>query len=307
MILLKCAAWRGRRSRGVAAEFRNPHRALCGFSPHFRDKELTRIGFGVDAGSVVADKLVEVYLHDGGAQWVLVHVEVQAQRDGSIARRVLEYNYRIYREYRRPVASLVVLADDDPQWRPHSFHNEVLGTVMGISFAVTKLQDYAGQEDALAASRSPFALVTLAHLRTQQTRHDPDQLFAAKWQLTKLLYQRGWSKRRIIVLFKVINWMMTLPEPHQARYWRAILKLEKERKVEWISPLEQSFMDKGLLLGRKEGRKEGAAELLEKQLIQRFGAVPVAVRRKLANASEEQLAAWGAAVLEAPSLKLVFA
>jgi len=100
---------------------------------------------------------------------------------------------------------------------------------------------------------------------------------------------------------------MALPEPQQARYWRAILKLEKERKVEWISPLEQSFLDKGWQLGRKEGRKEGAAELLEKQLVQRFGPVPVAVRKKLARASEEQLAAWGAAVLEAPSLKEVFA
>lgn len=238
---------------------------------------------------------------------MLVHVEVQVQHDGAIARRVLEYNYRIYKEYGRPVASLVVLADSDPDWRPQSFHNDVLGTVMGISFVIAKLQDYAGRDEALTASRNPFALVTLAHLRTQQMHHDPDRLFAAKWQLTKLLYQRAWSKRRIIVLFKVINWMMALAEPQQARYWRAILKLEKERKVEWISPLEQSFLDKGWQLGRKVGRKEGAAELLEKLLVQRFGSVSVAVRKKLAGASEEQLAAWGAAVLEAPSLKQVFA
>jgi hypothetical protein len=33
------------------------------------------------------------------------------------------------------VASLVLLADDDAGWRPHTFHNQVLGTVMGISFA----------------------------------------------------------------------------------------------------------------------------------------------------------------------------
>jgi hypothetical protein len=32
-----------------------------------------------------------------------------------------------------------------------------------------------------------------------------DQLYEAKWQLTKLLYQHGWRKERIIILFKVIN------------------------------------------------------------------------------------------------------
>ncbi|MYM35422.1 hypothetical protein GTP38_13890 [Duganella sp. FT94W] len=79
---------------------------------------------------------------------------------------------------------------------------------------------------------NPFAWVTLAHLRTQRARRDPDQLYAAKWQLTKLLFQHGWSKARIIELFKVINWMMVLPPLLQRRYWRAVVKLEKESKME---------------------------------------------------------------------------
>lgn len=278
--------------------------------PRFRDKELEKIGFGGEGGDVVADKLVEVYLRNGAAHWVMVHVEVQAQRDAGFARRVLDYNYRIFSEYGRPVASLVLLADENPGWHPNDFYNEVLGTVMGISFATAKLLDFAQDEEMLMESTNPFAFVTLAHLRTQQAHRDPDLLYASKWQLTKLLYQRRWSKRRIIILFKVINWMMALPEPLQGRYWRAILRLERGRKVEWISPLEQSFIDKGRMVGwqegRQEGRQEGAAELLEKQLVRRFGALPASVRRKLAGASEEQLAEWGAAVLDAPSLRQVF-
>lgn len=274
--------------------------------PRFRDKELAGIGFGDAPDGMVADKLVEVCLRDGSVQWVLIHIEVQAQRDASLARRILDYNYRIFKEYARPVASLVLLADDDPGWRPQAFHNQILGTVMGISFATAKLLEYAAGTDALLASHTPFAWVTLAHLRTQQSRHDPDQLYAAKWQLTKLLYQHGWRKQRIIVLFKVINWMMALPAPHQDRYWQAVLQLEKERKMEWITPLEQSFMDKGLEKGLQQGRKEGAAALLERQLARRFGPLPQTVRTKLTKASSEQLAAWSDALLEAQSLKQVF-
>ncbi|MRX09061.1 hypothetical protein GJ697_14565 [Pseudoduganella sp. FT25W] len=84
-----------------------------------------------------------------------------------------------------------MLADTDPGWRSHAFHNRVLGTVMGISFTTAKLLDYAAKSDALMNSHNPFAWITLAHLRTQQSRHDPDQLYAAKWKLTKLLYQHG--------------------------------------------------------------------------------------------------------------------
>jgi hypothetical protein len=34
----------------------------------------------------------------------------------------------------------------------------------------------------------------------------------------------AWSKKRILVLFDAINWMMTLPEPYQRRYWQAVRK-----------------------------------------------------------------------------------
>jgi hypothetical protein len=189
---------------------------------------------------------------------------------------------------------------------------------MGITFATAKLLDYMDRTEELLASENPFAWITLAHLRTQQARHDPDQLYASKWQLTKLMCQHGWRKQRIIVLFKIIDWMMALPEPHQKRYWRAVLQLEKEQKMEWISPLEQSFIDKGWQKGlkaglkegreegREKGRREGAVALLERLLTQRFGPLPKTLRSRLAKASLVQLEAWSDALHEAESLKQVF-
>jgi hypothetical protein len=273
--------------------------------PRFRDKELAGIMLGDDPDAMVADKLVELSLRDGRVQWVLVHVEIQAQRDTSLARRVLDYNYRIFQQYKQPVASLVLLADDDPDWRPNAFHNQLLGTKMGISFATAKLLDYASRED-LESSQNPFALVTLAHLRTQQAHHDPDRLYAAKWHLTKLLYQHRWSKARIIILFKVINWMMVLPQVQQKRYRQTVFRMKKERKMtnpmKWITPLEEMILDEGL----ERGRKEGAAAVLERLLTRRFGPLSKTNQRKLAKASVEQLTSWSDAVLDATSLTQVF-
>jgi flagellar biosynthesis/type III secretory pathway protein FliH len=104
--------------------------------------------------------------------------------------------------------------------------------------------------------------------------------------------------------------MMSLPEPHQQRFWQAILKLEKERKVEWISPLEQSFIDKGwkkgLEQGMELGRKQGALTVLERLLTRRFGPLPKTAQKKLAKADLGQLEAWSDALPEAQSLKQVF-
>ncbi|HEX5341270.1 MAG TPA: Yae1 family protein [Duganella sp.] len=133
-----------------------------------------------------------------------------------------------------------------------------------------------------------------------------------------------------MVLFNAISWMMTLPEPLERRYWRAILRLEKEREMKLLNPLEQMFFDdgikkgierglkqgrqegleqgieQGLEQGRTEGWTEGAAALLERLLMQRFGPLPKAIRIKLAKASAAQLEAWGDALATAQSLKQVF-
>jgi len=275
----------------------------------FRDKELAGIGFGADPDGMVADELVELYLRSGQMDWVPLHIEIQAQYDASLGRRLLDYNYRIFNEYGRPVASLVLLADDAPSWRPKVFRSEALGAVLSISFPIAKLLDYAARADELRVSDNPIAWVVQVHLRTQQARHDPDQLYLAKWELTKQLYQHNWSQERIIVLFKVINWMMVLPQPYQVRYWKAVRRLNKELRMELMNSLEQMFFDNGVKQGLKQGleqgRKEQAVALLERQLSRRFGPLSKTARNKLTRASLAQLEAWGDALLEAQSLKQV--
>jgi len=290
--------------------------------PRFLDKELEQINLGDRPGSLIADKLVGVHLCGGGEQWVFINVEVQAQRDDDLARRIFAYNYRIFEHYQRPVASLVVLADDAPGWRPDGYGYALLGTEMSIRFASVKVADYARHADELLADENPFALVTAAHLLTRQTHGLPEQRYAAKLKLTRLLYKRGWDKRRIIDLFKVINWLMALPEELDRQLWKNIRKLERRHKMEWISPLEQSFIDKGvkkghrqglaqglekgLEQGRQEGARFGAAKVLERLLETRFGPLPRALRKRIGEATVEQLYQWSEAVLQAPTLGQVF-
>jgi hypothetical protein len=81
------------------------------------------------------------------------------------------YNYRLFDRYACPIASLAVLADGDG-WKPNYFDFEVLGCKHHIQFPVVKLSELADQTEALDTHRNPFALVTAAHLRTRQTRHD---------------------------------------------------------------------------------------------------------------------------------------
>ncbi len=74
------------------------------------------------------------------------------------------YNYRLYDRYRKPIASLAVLADERTNWRPTTFSYQALDCQMGIRFPIAKLLDWSGSEDRLADTANPFSIITLAHL-----------------------------------------------------------------------------------------------------------------------------------------------
>jgi hypothetical protein len=113
-----------------------------------------------------------------------------------------------------------------------------------------------------------------------------------------LLYERNWTKQRVIDLFAVIDWMMQIPARFQHQLLGDIRELEKERAMPYMNPFEK--------LGRQQGRKEALCDMLEIQLERRFGPLPPPVRERLQQAEPDDLKAWGSALLDAPSLERVF-
>lgn len=295
----------------LAFYFPDAYAAIDWSRPYdFLDQELAALSHDAELGSRLLDKLVHVYLREGGERWVLLHIEVQGWQDRGFAERIFIYHYRVYDHYRRPLASMAVLADRGARWRPSSYLYEVLGCEMRLTFPIVKLQDYAGRMHELLAHRNPFALVTAAHLLTQQTRHNAHRRRIVKWRLTKLLYARPGDKRRIINLFKLIDWMMRLPEGLQARYMRCAVALQRRSNMTYITSLERHAIGKGIRHGRrkglKEGRQEGRAEVLACMLAKRFGPLDAALLQRVATADVEQLSAWALNFVDAGSLNEVF-
>ena len=144
--------------------------------------------------------------------WVLVHIEVQGQRVANFAERMYIYNGRLYDRYTRQVASLAVLTDDSASWRPSRFEYELWGSRALLEFATAKLLDYRERWADLEQSDNPFAIAVMAHLRTLETRSDLPHRARSKFRLTKMLYERGYTRKDIIALFHFIDWVMTLPD-----------------------------------------------------------------------------------------------
>jgi hypothetical protein len=280
----------------------------------FLDQELRAVVQDAELGKRFVDKLVRVTVLNGDEQWIYIHVEVQGKKQAEFAKRMFVYNYRIYDRYDRPVASLAVLADEHAQWKPTAYGFTVLGCKHTLEFPVAKLTDYRDKVDELLASDNAFALITVAHILTQQTRKQEQARFEAKLKLIRMLYQRQWNKQRVIDLFVVVDWLMKLPEWLDQQVWQEIETIEESEKMQYITSVEKIGIAKGRLEGHLEGRLEGQLEgrlegesnLLRKLLERRFGTLPAWASDKLNSATEKDLEFWAETVLSATCLEAVF-
>jgi len=291
----------------MAFYFPDAHAEIDWSKEHvFLDQELRAVVQDAELGKRFVDRLVRVNVLNGGESWIYIHIEVQGTKQAEFAERMFVYNYRLFDRYKRPVASLAVLADEHKEWKPTSYGFAVLGCRHILEFPVAKLTDYAEKVDELLASDNAFGLITVAHILTQQTRKQHQERYEAKLRLVRLLYQRQWDKQRVIDLFSVLDWLMQLPEWLNSQVWQELETIEESKKVQYITSVERIGIAKGIAKGRIEGRVEGVSRLLRRQLERRFGVLPEWASDQLTRASEQQLEVWGEALLTAPTLEAVF-
>ncbi len=260
-----------------------------------------------------ADKLVEVGLKDGGSALLLIHVEVQAQRDPDLARRMFRYHYRLFDKFGRAAASLVVLADDEPGWRPGPYVHEAGTARLTFDYVRCKLLDV--DVGPWLAAGNPVARVVEAHRAAQRTRGDVGARRAAKLALLKELLAAGLERGEALEVMRVVHWLLALPREEEVGLMKEVKSWEASMQGESRSPYETVVLEagieeghrrglkEGLQAGRQEGRCAAAREFLLDVLAVRFGACDESMLRTVELVSDpERLRRLAQLALRATSL-----
>ena len=107
--------------------------------------------------------------------------------------------------------------------------------------------------------------MTLAHLKAMETHGDPSSRHLWKWRLVRNLYERGFAAEDVRRLFLCIDRMMELPPPLRLQFEQDLAQFEEERRMPYVSSIEQSGIAKGFL------------KAIEPFLAYRFGEAGVAL------------------------------
>jgi hypothetical protein len=83
-----------------------------------------------------------------------------------------------------------------------------------------------------------------------------------KWNLARLLYERGYNRKEIVDLYKVIDLMMALSEDLQLSFEEKLANYQEERKMPLLTNIERRTIEKT--------RKQDIIKLVQV----RFGDIP---------------------------------
>jgi hypothetical protein len=173
--------------------------------PTFLDKEMKRLMPRGKSKNRTVDVLMRVFMKDGTTKKFLFHIEIQGYYDVNFEHRIFQYYYRIDDLLQEPIETLVIMIDEDPDYRPSEYKQSFGQTSVSFKFRLFKLLDnpppYIGKEDNLF---SIVLEVAWYALKRNKLKSD-DDLLNLKFHLIRRLMEREIEKPTIYALLDFIN------------------------------------------------------------------------------------------------------
>lgn len=150
-----------------------------------------------------------------------------------------------------------------PEFRENIYQISRWGFRLHFEFPVVKLLDYRQKWEELERDPNPFAIATMAFLKTVETQGNDQERYQWKKHFLLELYHRGLSRETIVALYEFIGVIMALPEAKDEELIEEIKQTTEETQMSLLTTAERVGMKKGIVQGREEGLKEAISDILE--------------------------------------------
>ncbi|MCF0057278.1 hypothetical protein [Dyadobacter sp. CY356] len=258
----------------------------------FMDKELLELFPDLEkqGGSRFVDMLIKIYGTDGSEEWMLIHIEIQAQNDQQFSKRMFQYFYRIFDRYDVPVTALAVFTGAVKSLPINTFHYKFLGTEIEYKYNNYHIMEHS--EEQLLAMDNPFALIVLAAQKVLLSDKIPEsELAAQRLTIARALVQSGkYSIEKIRRFLYFLKTFIHIENPEfNINFDNEVSKLTGNEKamgiIETIKMLtrEEGF-EQGLGQGLEKGEEKKSIEVVTRMLESgKFSFLEIS---NLANVSE---------------------
>jgi hypothetical protein len=117
-------------------------------------------------------------------------------------------------------------------------------------------------------------------------------------RLIRFLYARDYAREQILAWFRVLDWMLRLPEDLEEGFMDELTAFEAQQNMPYVTSVER--------IGIQKGRREGEAAVLLRQISLKFGQPSEHVRARIEAADADTLLDWSARILTAERVDDIF-
>jgi len=125
----------------------------------------------------------------------------------------------------------------------------------------------------LEQTTNPFGIVVMAHLKAKQTKKNPQARYNWKLTLFRNLYERGFTRKDIIELYRFLDWIMSLPKELEISFKTEVKNQEESRRMKYVTNIERFAMEETKI----DNTREKTIKILDK----RFNNIPESLREKI--------------------------
>jgi len=172
------------------------------------------------------------------------------------------HNYcRIFDRFDRPMTAIAIFSGRDGHKLPDRYECSYQGSALTYQYNTLRILDYDDKD--LMASDNPFALVILAAKKALLRGKNLDQeLLKQKLLIAKLLYRKGFRKRKIHAILSFLHNYVRFAEPETNRIFeKGLQKISgKKNTMGIIEAVAEIRAGEALKKGRAQGRAKGRTE-----------------------------------------------
>jgi hypothetical protein len=234
----------------------------------YLNKEFPRQSLSDEEKGQIVDSLVKVKVFSEETPFVILHTEIQAQKDVDMMSRMsrmFRYQKCVESRYRDiPVQQNLILADTDPFYRPdfYTLQNKPFVDIK-IPVKTVKILDYYNQltydNVHLEQKNIAYFFILLILDGMFIGKHNQPAVFNAKKSLLEAMDRCGHREEDIRLVVLVASFVLVLRDLRLSEKWKEEVSMQKQlgsNAVKWFVNEEfWSFKE-----GKAEGKAEGVVE-----------------------------------------------
>ncbi len=250
--------------------------------PEFLQQELFQEIIQEKKGRQIADQIVKVFLNNGIEKWLLIHIEVQGDRDLDFSKRMFRYYYRIFDKYDRDIIAIALLADASNSFRPNMYQRATFGTTLTYEYNTYKFSDQ--KEDQLLRSDNPFAFAVLAGKYANEAKDDTNRRYQFKVKLMRFILQNKdfpYEERHLYIsaLIYFIDYLLQIPQELTEKLRKEVILTEEDKTMLYLDRnnlpptwnevekmIREEGIEKGISQGIEQGLERKQREIAKKML-----------------------------------------